>query len=110
MIEATLQPLKIDLRGKTKEEVIELLSRHGFCNVTQSISDAYRHDSLIHKTTLVDQERLAWCISIKRDEAPSLTVIVHDGTEHTLRPGHDLYFFEGTEGGWGWANTAYLWA
>ncbi|CAN5152637.1 hypothetical protein BH11PAT3_BH11PAT3_0730 [soil metagenome] len=105
-----IRPLKVDLRGKTPDEVVSLLTESGFTDVIKSVSDDFKHNSLIHRTSELDQKREVWKVTIDSAQAPSLTVIIHNGSEHALQPGHDLYFFEGEEGGWGWARSYCLWA
>lgn len=98
------QRLRIDLRGKTMEEVVAALKEGGYCNIRYERTDAYEHDSIFGPAL----PGVVYCIAIEDSEAPNLTVVPTSGREHCLRPGHDLYFHEGEKGGWGWARTSYL--
>ena len=102
------RPLTIDLRGKTPDEVVEILIDNGFGDIQCVETGGWKNRSILHIPTEEDKERVVHLIQIKEDEASNLTVISFSGKVHVLRPGHDLHFFEGPNGGWGWARTSYL--
>lgn len=106
------QRLKIDLRGKTPDEVVAILQEYGYRNISHRIERGWGERSIFNlNPTPEDKEQIVRCIPIDYDEAHKLTVVLPDGTEHTFRPGHDLHFFEqygDRRGGWGWARTSYL--
>jgi hypothetical protein len=109
-VRSAVKPLKLDLRGKTPDEVVAILVESGYSDIRQRKTDAWKHPSMFNlQPTEEDQTQIVRCIEIKGDEASNLTIIPYNGKEHKLDPGQDLYFFEGpVEGGWGWARTSYL--
>ncbi len=104
--------LKLDLRGKTPDEVVTILQEHGYSNVRHRPEKGWGLRSIFNfNPSPEDKKQIVRCVPIKDSEAPNLTVVVHDGREHTLQPGHDLHFFEpigDKKGGWGWARTSLL--
>ncbi len=105
----TATPLHIDLRGKSVEEVVEILNQNNYR--IPLIFDAtadWRQFSILNRDPEQYQNTTITGIMIKEEDAPGLTVIVYDGSEHTLRPGHDLHLFDGEHNGWGWVRGSYL--
>lgn len=104
--------IKIDLRDMTPDEVVAILQENGFQNVSHALEPGWGEVSIFNlQPTQADRDQVVRRIAIQEVEAPLLTVVVHDGSEHTLKPGHDLRYFEqhgDRQAGWGWARTSYL--
>ncbi len=104
--------IKIDLRDMTPDEVVAILQENGFHDVSHALEPGWGEVSIFNlHPTQADRDQVVRRIAIQGVEAPLLTVVVHDGSEHTLEPGHDLHYFEQCGdrlAGWGWARTSYL--
>jgi hypothetical protein len=106
-------PLHLDLRGKTVEEVAEILRQNGYRVSDPYIESAWGEPNIFNPhPTQDDRDQLVWRIPINWRDSPNLTIVGWNGKEHTLRPGHEPFFFEALPGkreaGWGWANAHYL--
>lgn len=81
------RPLEIDLRGKSFDEVAELLERSGFSIHRSDVT----HYWDAHKKVADAPVR---AIFIEDDGAPELTVTIFDGKKITRKPGEDLHLFD----------------
>jgi hypothetical protein len=104
------RPLEIDLRGKTVEEVMEILQDNGFTVRSSDITDIY--DS--RETVLSKQEvhgSKVYAIWLKSEERHLLTVIPFHGEKVQVPADHNLHLFapsdKNPEWAWGVANTGH---
>lgn len=103
----TAQVLTLDLRGKTPDEVVDILTENGYSGVRHYESDVEKNPSRFNPDPSErDKTRVVICVTIKDEEAPNLTVVAYDGKAHNLCPGHELYLYDEPDGGWGWARTS----
>ncbi len=104
--------LHLDLRGKTKEEVLKILREHGY-RVSLRQETEYGKPNIINlDPTSEDKEDVIWCIHLNWRDAHNLSIITERGDEHVLRGGQNPCFWEPVPGkrpgGWGWLNTDYI--
>lgn len=89
-----VKPLKIDLRGKSLEEVAKLLRDNGF-KVSVSLTDMWDKFEIANGAReegyVGPPVHVIW---IDAKEAPSLTVINYKGEYFTLSSGFDLHLFD----------------
>jgi len=87
-----VRPLKIDLRGKTLEEVVKTLCANGY-SVSASETRMWEwHDKAKYGPDYVSPPvHVVW---MKWQEAANLTCTIFDGKEVTLKPGHDLHLMD----------------
>jgi hypothetical protein len=85
-------PCKIDLRGKSLEEVVETLRANGY-SVSASETRMWElHDKQHYGPDYVSPAvHVVW---MKWQEAASLTCTIYNGKEVTLKPGHDLHLMD----------------
>ncbi len=92
------ETLRLDLRGKTAEEVVQWFKSNGLNAHASDITDSYKaHDSNTDPVT---------CVWLTDKEAGRCTFVLWDGRECKAKPGQDLHLFDpkGTAE-WGMART-----
>jgi len=83
--------LHIDLRGKSLEEVMGLLTNSGFRVLSVKTDMWDTRERILHGRT--EDGPPVHVIWMDNAEAPLLTVIIFNGKEINLKPGMDLHLF-----------------
>ena len=109
----TAKAIRLDLRGKTKEEVADILRANGYRVEGIYRERAWNEPNIFNwEPDADDRVQVVWSVQLNWRDSPRLTVVIWNGTEHTLRSGQNPCFFESIpgrrEGGWGLVNTDYL--
>jgi len=93
--------VRIDLRGKSAQEVVHLLAEHGYKTHWDDFSKVYRfygEKDTVHRIPLYHDKR-----------ALDLTFVLWDGHERQPESDWDLVLFDpGGVAEWGMANTWHL--
>lgn len=86
------QSLELDLSGKTLDEVVQILKKHGFTVSAQRTDLFDERERILYNRK--ENGSPVHVVSIPEDEAPFLTVTIFTGSRKVLKKGDDLYLFD----------------